>query len=218
MFSNAPNPLPHARRPSRGFTLMELMITIALGAVLVAIGAPTMGEMLRNGRLTSSANELLAALTLARSDAVKSQVPVSVCSSNDATILLPACNNAGAGFRGYVVWQDPNTNYIVDAGETVLRRVATTPPAVNVYTGQRGALAATAYRIRYMQSGFAAVDGTRLGRVLFCDDRGYGAGAGNTNRPLRVLEVPVTGRAFTLRTYTDLPAATMAAMGSPACP
>jgi prepilin-type N-terminal cleavage/methylation domain-containing protein len=53
-----------------GFTLMELMVTIAIAAILVGTAIPSFTSTITNNRLTTSANELVTALNLARSEAV----------------------------------------------------------------------------------------------------------------------------------------------------
>ena len=67
-----------------GFTLMELMVTIAIAAILVGIAIPSFTSIITSNRLTTSANELVTALNLARSEAVKrgQQVVVSKTGAN----------------------------------------------------------------------------------------------------------------------------------------
>jgi type IV fimbrial biogenesis protein FimT len=55
----------------RGFTLLELMITIAVLAILVTVGVPGFQELIQNNRVTTQTNELVTALNLARTEAVK---------------------------------------------------------------------------------------------------------------------------------------------------
>ena len=83
-----------------GFTLIELMVTIAVLAILVAIALPNYRAFVLNSRMTAQANNFLASLNLARSEAVKRNAPISV---NAKT---------GGWANGWV---------IVDAGGTVLR-------------------------------------------------------------------------------------------------
>ena len=65
--------------PQRGFTLLELMITVAVLAILLSLGVPSFAETIRNNRVAAQTNELVTALSLARSEASKRGMPVSVC-------------------------------------------------------------------------------------------------------------------------------------------
>lgn len=55
----------------RGFTVLELLATITVAAILVTVGIPSFTEMVRNNRITTQTNELVTALNLARIEAVK---------------------------------------------------------------------------------------------------------------------------------------------------
>jgi type IV fimbrial biogenesis protein FimT len=69
------------RKPggSRGFTLVELMITVAVMVILAAIAAPSMTELVNNRRAVGQAEELVASLQLARAEAIRRNARVTVC-------------------------------------------------------------------------------------------------------------------------------------------
>jgi type IV fimbrial biogenesis protein FimT len=100
-----------------GFTLMELMVTVAVAAILLFVGVPTFQETINNNRLTSNANALLAALNLARSEAIKRNVRVTLCKSEDEA----NCAVGGDYTQGWIVFADPNANGVVDAGEPIIQ-------------------------------------------------------------------------------------------------
>ncbi|TAL47467.1 MAG: prepilin-type N-terminal cleavage/methylation domain-containing protein [Methylovulum sp.] len=61
-----------------GFTLIELMVTIAIASIVLGIAIPSFTETIANNRLTTHANELVTALNLARSEAIKRGVQVII--------------------------------------------------------------------------------------------------------------------------------------------
>jgi type IV fimbrial biogenesis protein FimT len=116
------------RRGEPGFTLMELIVTLAIAAIVVTIGVPSFREMLRNNRLATQTNEFLAALSLARSEAIKRGVRVSLCKSADGA----SCTTSGGYQQGWIVFVDPGnpvgaSTPVVDVGEVVLRVYAALP-------------------------------------------------------------------------------------------
>jgi type IV fimbrial biogenesis protein FimT len=64
------------KRPGRGFSLIEMMITVTIIGVLLALGAPRFAEYLRNAKLRSAAEIFLTGVQLARSEAVRMNTPV----------------------------------------------------------------------------------------------------------------------------------------------
>jgi len=89
-----------------GFTLIELMITLAIVAILLTVGVPSLKTFMQKNRLIASTNELLSALHVARSEAIKLNKRVTVCESSNGT----SCTNPGTGdWRdGWIVLADAN--------------------------------------------------------------------------------------------------------------
>lgn len=101
----------------RGFTLIELIITVAIAAILLAIGVPSFQEMMRNNRVAAHTNDLLSSLNLVRSEAIKRGVRVSLCKSSDGL----SCATTGDWTQGWIVFVDTDNDATVDAGENILR-------------------------------------------------------------------------------------------------
>lgn len=73
------------RFSTAGFTLVELMITVAVIGILALIAAPSMVAMINNSRLTGQTEVLIASLQTARAEAVRRNARVTVCASTDGS-------------------------------------------------------------------------------------------------------------------------------------
>ena len=97
------------KKRTRGFTLLELMVVVVIAGLLLGLGVPAMGDFIRNSRMTSAANDVMAALHYARSEAIKRRVPVTVCTSSNALNATPSCANSNL-LSGWIVFVDNNGN------------------------------------------------------------------------------------------------------------
>ena len=119
----------------RGFTLVELMITLVIAAILLAVAAPGFRGLIERNRLQSASSNLYATLMRARSEALKRNQNVWVCKG------ATSCDSGTDGVwdGGWLVHMDPNypttfdpnniiaTRLPLESGDT-LRVVETTPP------------------------------------------------------------------------------------------
>lgn len=101
---------------NRGFTLLELMVVIVVASILLGVAVPALGDWIRNARLTSAANDLVASLHYARSESIKRRLPVVFCASANAIdTALPDCSgSAELTGTGWIVFVDGNRNGDVD--------------------------------------------------------------------------------------------------------
>jgi type IV fimbrial biogenesis protein FimT len=90
---------PTMRATARGFTLVELMVTLTVASVLLVIAVPSFRNLIVSNALTTAANELVGALNLARMEAVKRNASVQFCSdvaaNNTSDALGAACGAQG---------------------------------------------------------------------------------------------------------------------------
>ena len=76
----------------KGFTLIELVTTLTIAGILMAIAAPSMFSFLASNRLTTQTNDLIADISFARSEAIKRNGTVVICKSNNPTAATPTCD------------------------------------------------------------------------------------------------------------------------------
>lgn len=108
-----------AMTQNRGFTLIELMVTLLVAAILFGVAVPNFSRLVESNRVTSATNELVAALNAARSEAVRRGRDVVICASDDG-------DNCGAanGWRdGWVMFGDTDGSGAINGDEEVLRVV-----------------------------------------------------------------------------------------------
>src|SRR5205814_10368713 len=91
-------------RTQRGFTLTELLVTVAVAGVLAMMAVPNMRSFVQNNRLSSASNDLLRSFNLARTEAIKHQTNVVVCASAAPMAAVPTCSYGS--FNGWIVFQD----------------------------------------------------------------------------------------------------------------
>jgi type IV fimbrial biogenesis protein FimT len=85
-----------------GFTLVELMVTLAVAAILATLAIPSFWNIIQNNRATTEANELVSALHFARSEAIKRATRVSLCPSTNQT----GCTGGTDWSDGWIIFVD----------------------------------------------------------------------------------------------------------------
>ena len=141
----------------KGFTLLELMITLAIVAIVMAIAVPNMSQFVKNDRLTSYTNALISDLMLARGKAVQRNQPTIVCASSDQATCT------GGDFKeGWIVAIDIDNDGTVGNADELIR-------VQNQIKGDIEYVDGGLNIIRFDSRGFAP---NTNGQISICDDRG----------------------------------------------
>jgi type IV fimbrial biogenesis protein FimT len=162
------------RRRERGFSVIELMITVAIVAIAMTLGAPSLANFVSDMRLSATTNDLLTFFNYARSEAAKRGTRVTICISADQA----TCSTAGTDWAvGAVAFLDSNNDGQVQTTETILRVM--NPISGNITITATTAFA-TVYYFYYRPSGAASSQGT----LHVC----------RTGRPARDISINPVGR------------------------
>ena len=100
---------------TRGFTLVELVITLAIGAILMTAAAPAFTDLVRTSRLSAQLNNFARAVNFGRMEAIKRGRQASICvRSGDV------CSNDGPWRNGWLVYVDEDGDSEVDQEELLI--------------------------------------------------------------------------------------------------
>lgn len=127
------------RRHFTGFTLVELLVVLAVVSILAAFGMPLMSNTIANNRIDNGADQLAASFRYARAEAISSGIPTSVCASSDGA----ACNGAD-WTQGWIVTRNIGGTTEVLQAVTPSTQVAVTSPVAVITFNSLGMVAAPA--------------------------------------------------------------------------
>lgn len=145
-------------RRSQGVTVLELIVTLGIAALLGSIAIPSFAALLRDNERTTAVNAFVHTIFLARSEAIKRGQVVSICKSRDRE---HCSGNTGRWDEGWIVFvnRDRDDPAVRDANE----------PVVFVNEGwRRGSITSTRGSFSFRPYTQGVVNGT----VVFCDARG----------------------------------------------
>jgi type IV fimbrial biogenesis protein FimT len=146
----------------KGFTLLELLVVIAILGITMAFAVPGLSTMVANNRLSSGANDLVAAMQLAKTEAVARVNPATLCKSNDGA----GCAGGGDWQQGWIVFSDINGDAAVNGLDQVLLVHEPLDPRITF-----GGTPGVANSITYRATGTTTINNTEV--LTVCDARGF---------------------------------------------
>jgi type IV fimbrial biogenesis protein FimT len=187
-------------RYQKGFTLYELLITLLIVGVILSFGVPRLASFTQNSRISAAANDLHSSFQLARSEAVRASVNITICASSDSMAASATCS--GTLDDGLIIFVDTNGNIERDADENVLRTLPAIDSDIDILTNGPGATYFS-FAGTGLGRGDIAGKGPSIQVARLCDDRGNVLAAGGSSSA-RVLIVTPIGRATVLREVSQV--------------
>jgi len=166
---------------ARGFTLSEMLITLAVAAVLLSAAVPSVSVFLQNNRIKSHTYALLNDITLARGETVRQGAPVFLCRTANPTAAAPVCGGTNLTWTsGWLVYVNIGGDFdFQPLSDTLLKTGASASGGVAIKSDS------TANRwLEYARTGATSETGTA--NYTVCDSRGGAYG--------RRISVPINGR------------------------
>jgi type IV fimbrial biogenesis protein FimT len=153
----------------KGFTVVELAVTIAVMSILLALAIPSFQSVLNSNRLTSNANEMVSTLQSARMESVRRNVNVVICRNDDPDAGL-ACNTGGGAWLGWMSFVDDGAGGGTARdgtpnGTEVVLYSGTLPVSAQVFSSP--AISGGNQRINFRPDGLAYSDGGLLLNAQF---------------------------------------------------
>lgn len=176
-----------------GFTLIEILMAFVVAAILMSLAAPSMTRMIFDTRIRSQASDLVANLAIARSEAAKRGVRVTICTSTSYTSSSPSCTGGGASAwnTGYIIFADQNGDGTFNSGTDVVLKVGEPLAGGNTLASSGFNAPAAADKIQYRPSGNTNLPAAG-GSFKLCDSRSGDFG--------RLISISATGRAVSTKT------------------
>jgi len=142
--------------------LLELMITVAIGGLLLSMAVPALQSFTNNAKRSGAVNDFVSSMHLARNTAITANSRVTICASSNATNC-----QAVTWDKGWIVFVDPNSNQSVDLGETIIS-VSNGFDRVSLRSGEFAAYIMYRPNGRAMNASVAG----NSGQFTVCDSRG----------------------------------------------
>ncbi len=146
----------------QGYSLIELMTTIAVASVLISVALPGMQSFRLNSHMTGKINEMVSAMHLARNTAITTNSRVTLCASSNGI----TCESV-AWDKGWIAFVDLDSDQFVDADESILR-AGPDDDGLRISSGEYSSFLVYRPNGRVMRN----VVSENTGKFTFCDRRG----------------------------------------------
>lgn len=181
----------------RGFTLTELLVTISLLSVLLAVGLPSFKQLIASNRISTQTNEFIVALNLARSEAIRRAEPVAIRANSGST---PEYGT------GWTIFRDPDADGSSAAATDLVREGAVSNSASVLRVTRSGltppytyATSTDADKLYLIFTAMGASGASSKAFFRVCDSR-------NSAMAGRVVEVSTAGRVSVVESGVSCPA------------
>lgn len=186
-------PLPNARGGVHGFTLLELMVSLAVLGILTTIAYPSMRDFMLRNRAVAQSNSIRSDLQFARGEAAATRSYVSICPlASSSSSGLPTCDTGKSYDAGWLLYTASKPNLSYDATVTgSLQRSVAAPSGVSIRASSAGPLT-------FNSRGELLVDSVPASAsMIICAKSGEsdGIGASSTAVPGIQLDITSSGRA-----------------------
>ena len=166
--------MKHNKHLHQGFTLIEVLVTTSIAALILTLAVPSFADFVSNSRLRTAANNFVSSLHQAKAEASSRAVNVTVCVSN---ANRDGCSNPSPADwnNGWLVFADLDDDQVLDVGEEILHSNTALNSAINFRVTPTISNAITfrpSGSIRYM-NGTTQTQVTATQTFVICDDRGF---------------------------------------------
>ena len=160
-----PEPVVRQRRrdtpsPADGMTLIELLVTLAVAAIVVALGAPSFMRVLARHAIAAQAEELQDAVRMGRTEAMRRSGPAVLCRTEAAD--AGHCAGSGGSWQTWLLFADTDRNGTFNAGDSLLRE--------HLEASRRMTVSSDAASIRFEATGIAHSEAGNTTIVLSPND------------------------------------------------
>ncbi|MDE0952156.1 MAG: GspH/FimT family pseudopilin [Halioglobus sp.] len=181
----------HKRRRNKlqsGYTLIELMVTLVIAAILLTVGVPAFKTQMLKSRMSAAATDLLGGMMYAKAESIGRSNFVTLCKSNpEAT----ACITAGGWEQGWLTFIDADQDGTIDDGDEIIQVHDAVADGMTAL-----ATADLANRITYRPNGLTNLGQTES--LVICNENGIA--------DARVITVSLLGKGSILKAK-DMPGA-----------